>query len=146
MAQTFERRDGRQHRDRRAGTLEKGHERPHVEDRLGDRKLRAGFDLLLEAPQLVLEAIRLEGKGIVITAAGTKEPLLSLASVAGDSLFGPGFNPDSLLFSPRTGDRFVYALNDTGRVAIYLLKDPNTEDQIGSAVPDVTQLNAASWE
>lgn len=34
-------------------------------------------------PQLALEDIRLDGKGIVITAAGGKEPLLSLASVAG---------------------------------------------------------------
>lgn len=63
-----------------------------------------------------------------------------------DSLFGASFNPDSLIYSPRTGSQFVYAVNDTGRVAIYLLKDPDSEDQIGSEVPDVTQLNAASWE
>ena len=70
----------------------------------------------------------------------------SLVQAQGDSLFGPGFSPDSMVFSPRTGERFVYTLNDTGRVEIYLLKDPNSEDQIGSAQPDVTQLNAASWE
>lgn len=63
-----------------------------------------------------------------------------------DSLFGEAFNTDSLIYSPRTGNTFVYSVNDTGRVAIYLLKDPDSEDQIGSEVPDVTQLNAASWE
>lgn len=62
-----------------------------------------------------------------------------------DSLFG-GLSLDSLTFSPRTGKRFEYALNDTGRVAVYLLKDPDSEDQIGSEAPDVTLLNAASWE
>ncbi|MFQ5568118.1 MAG: hypothetical protein ACE5G0_00500 [Rhodothermales bacterium] len=69
------------------------------------------------------------------------------ASVANlDSLFGLGFDPDSMLFSPRTRKRFLYTLNDTGRVAVYLLKDPDSEDQIGSETPDITQLNAASWE
>lgn len=63
-----------------------------------------------------------------------------------DQVLGADLNMDSLLFSPRTGSRFVYALNDTGRVEIYLLKDPDSEDQIGSEVPDVTLLNAASWE
>lgn len=62
-----------------------------------------------------------------------------------DSLFGD-LSLDSLTFSPRTGKRFEYALNDTGRVAVYLLKDPDSEDQIGSEAPDVTLLNAASWE
>ncbi len=53
---------------------------------------------------------------------------------------------DSLIYSPRTGNAFEYALNDTGRVAIYLLEDPDTDDQIGSQIPDITLLNAASWE
>jgi len=70
----------------------------------------------------------------------------SLTSANLDSLFGADFDPDSMLFSPRTGNRFLYSVNDTGRVAIYLLKDPDTDDQIGSEIPDVTQLNAASWE
>ena len=62
-----------------------------------------------------------------------------------DSLYG--LNPDSMLFSPRTGNRFLYTLNDTGRVAIYLLKDPDSADQIGSTNPDdITTLNASSWE
>ena len=64
-----------------------------------------------------------------------------------DSIFETvGFNLDSLVFSPRTGKEFIYALNDTGRVAIYLLKDPDTDDHIGSDIPDITLLNAASWE
>jgi hypothetical protein len=70
----------------------------------------------------------------------------SVVSTKTDSLFGEGFNPDSLVYSPRTGSMFEYALNDTGRVAIYLLKDPDTDDHIGSLIPDVTLLNAASWE
>jgi len=64
-----------------------------------------------------------------------------------DSIFETvGINLDSLLYSPRTGNKFGYSLNDTGRVHIYLLKDPDSDDQIGSDQPDVTQLNAASWE
>ncbi len=64
-----------------------------------------------------------------------------------DSIFeSAGFNVDSLIYSPRTSKEFGYALNDTGRVAIYLLQDPDSDDHIGSELPDVTLLNAASWE
>jgi hypothetical protein len=70
----------------------------------------------------------------------------SFMSATTDSLFGEGFVLDSLLQSPRTGSPFEYALNDTGRVAIYLLKDPDSDDRIGSEIPDITRLNAASWE
>lgn len=70
----------------------------------------------------------------------------SLVSATADSLFGEGFVPDSLQYSPRTGARFEYALNDTGRVVIYLLQDPDSDDRIGALTPDVTLLNAASWE
>ena len=63
-----------------------------------------------------------------------------------DSVFGDGFMPDSLPFSPRTGNPFEYAVNDTGRVVIYLLKDPDSDDRIGALTPDITLLNAASWE
>ena len=71
----------------------------------------------------------------------------SLMLAAADSLFGTsGITLDSLPYSPRTGSAFAYTLNDTGRVAIYLLEDPDSEDHIGSATPDVTLLNAASWE
>jgi hypothetical protein len=70
----------------------------------------------------------------------------SFVSSTSDSLFGEGFVLDSLLQSPRTGRLFEYAVNDTGRVAIYLLKDPDSNDRIGSEIPDITQLNAANWE
>ena len=70
----------------------------------------------------------------------------SLYSIAADSIFGAGFTPDSLPFSPRTGKRFLLTVNDTSRVMTYLLKDPDSEDQIGTLTPDVTKLNAASWE
>jgi len=70
----------------------------------------------------------------------------SFVVASADSLFGEGFIADSLVYSPRTGRMFEYALNDTGRVVIYLLKDPDTEDRIGALTPDITLLNAASWE
>ena len=63
-----------------------------------------------------------------------------------DSIFGASINLDSLLFSPRTGKRFQYTINDTGRVETYLLQDPDSDDQIGTLSGDVTQTNAASWE
>lgn len=70
----------------------------------------------------------------------------SLYSVAGDSIFGEGFVADSLPYSPRTGKRFLLSINDTSRVMTYLLQDPDSDDQIGTLAPDVTKLNAASWE
>jgi hypothetical protein len=67
--------------------------------------------------------------------------------VAGrDSIFGPGIQVDSLIYSPRTGRMFEYSVNDTSNVRIYLLEDPDTDDRIGSERPDVTRINAASWE
>jgi hypothetical protein len=63
-----------------------------------------------------------------------------------DSIFGGTLNLDSLLFSPRTGNRFQYTINDTGRVETYLLQDPDSDDQIGTLSGDVTQTNAANWE
>jgi hypothetical protein len=67
--------------------------------------------------------------------------------VAGrDSIFGPEVNVDSLIYSPRTGRQFEYTVNDTAAVAIYLLEDPDSPDHIGSARPDITRVNAASWE
>jgi hypothetical protein len=62
-----------------------------------------------------------------------------------DTLFGPGFEPDSLPYSPRTGNRFELAVNDTSRVNTYRLDDPDSDDYIGTILPDVTRLNAASW-
>lgn len=63
-----------------------------------------------------------------------------------DSIFGAGFMADSLPFSPRTGNRFVLAVNDTSRTATYRIGDPDSDDHIGTISGDVTQLNAASWE
>lgn len=69
------------------------------------------------------------------------------AMVAGaDSIFGAAFMPDSLPFSPRTGNRFELAVNDTSRTATYRIDDPDSDDYIGTLSGDVTQLNAASWE
>ncbi len=63
-----------------------------------------------------------------------------------DSLFGEGFSLDSLIYTPRGGERFLYSVNDTAAVDIYLLEDPVTGDLIGSEQPDPTKLHAASWE
>lgn len=70
----------------------------------------------------------------------------SLFRVMGDSLFSDAFILDSLAFSPRTGKRFELSVNDTTRIQTYLLKDPDSRDQIGTPLPDVTLLNASSWE
>jgi len=70
----------------------------------------------------------------------------SLLSARQDSVFGGSINLDSLLHSPRTGNRFQYTLSDTGRVETYLLEDPDTDDQIGTLSGDPTRANAASWE
>lgn len=61
-----------------------------------------------------------------------------------DSTLGVGFDIDSFLVSAR-GGRFKYALNDTGRVKIYYLQDPASDDEIGSIEPDISLLHAASW-
>lgn len=70
----------------------------------------------------------------------------SLYQAAGDSLLGPEFEIDSLPFSPRTGNRFLLSVNDTSRVHTYLLEDPDSDDRIGTELPDVTLLNASSWD
>ena len=70
----------------------------------------------------------------------------SVMQLHSDSLFGGNFNPDSLIYSPRTGKMFEYAINDTARVMMYELKDPDSDDVIGTLEPDPTELNAASWE
>lgn len=64
-----------------------------------------------------------------------------------DSLFGEGFNPDSLPYSPRTGNEFILETQDTADVATYYLQDPDREaDYVGTQSADITELNAASWE
>ncbi len=70
----------------------------------------------------------------------------SVLRVASDSVFGEGFTLDSLIYSPRTGEPFRLTVNDTSRVKTYLLEDPGFDDYIGSIEPDITRVNAASWE
>lgn len=69
-------------------------------------------------------------------------------SAKADSLFEfrppHEYHPDSLVHSPRTGNRFEYALNDTIRPNIYLLEDPDSDDAIGS-LDRTTLRNAANW-
>lgn len=62
------------------------------------------------------------------------------------SIFDSDVTLDSIFYSPRSGNAFEYTVNDTGRVSIYLLRDPDSGDEIGSLIPDITLLNAASWE
>jgi len=75
----------------------------------------------------------------------------SVMKLQADSLFQPlnsakEFNPDTLIHSPRPPHkRFEYTLNDTLNPPIYLLKDPDTEDKVGS-LESTTDLNAGSWE
>ncbi len=67
-----------------------------------------------------------------------------------DSLYTGPLNPppldlDTFILSPRNGKPFEYALNDTLRPMVYLLKDPDSEDRIGS-LERTTLLNASSWD
>lgn len=70
----------------------------------------------------------------------------SLYQARSDSMLGPGFDLSTLPFSPRTGNRFQLSVNDTSRVQTYILRDPDSDDYIGTELPDVTLLNASSWE
>ena len=70
----------------------------------------------------------------------------SLMMAQSDSIFGKTLFLDSLVYSPRTGNRFELSVNDTSDVYIYLLRDPDSNDFIGSLTPDLTLLNAANWE
>lgn len=63
-----------------------------------------------------------------------------------DSLFLTSFELDSMFYSPRSGEPFVYTLSDTGRVVSYLLESPDSDDQIGTLEGDPTRINVASWE
>lgn len=70
----------------------------------------------------------------------------SVLSAGGDSVFYRSSELDSLLYSPRTGKKFQYAVSDTGRVETYLLEDPDTDDKIGTLSGDPTDINTATWE
>jgi len=66
-----------------------------------------------------------------------------------DTLFGGSFvkekfSFDNLILSPKSNIRFEYTLNDTIRPNIYLLRDAESDDRIGS-LDKTTLLNAPSW-
>lgn len=73
----------------------------------------------------------------------------SLMLVRGADLFSEpvrGYNPDSLIYSLRPPhEKFVYSVNDTIRPPLYLLKDPGSDDAIGS-LERITLLNAPNWQ
>ena len=63
-----------------------------------------------------------------------------------DVLFGPGFNSDSLPYSPRSGRPFELIVTDTAGLETYFLKDPDSNDHIGTLTANLSRINAASWE
>jgi hypothetical protein len=70
----------------------------------------------------------------------------SLLTADADSIFGVDLLMDSVLYSARGARPFEYVVNDTSRMRVYYLKDPASDDYIGTREPDITQLHAASWE
>ncbi len=71
----------------------------------------------------------------------------SMLSASVDSIFVDSngkYSIDSLVFSPRTGAKFQYTLNDTLRPPLYLLTDPDSEDLVGS-LERTTMRNAPNW-
>ena len=73
----------------------------------------------------------------------------SIMTVRGVDLFmepGRSYNPDSLIFNLRIPrEKFAYSVNDTIRPPLYLLRDPGSEDAIGS-LERITLLNAPNWQ
>lgn len=70
----------------------------------------------------------------------------SAAQAEGLEMFGAAFNPDSLMFSPRTGNVFLYTASDTGSVKYYKLTDPdNPANFIGTDTGDINRINLTSW-
>ena len=71
-----------------------------------------------------------------------------------DSIFdlrdGRTLDLDSLIYSPRTGERFDLDVvrDDSTGVRVYLLEDPASDDFVGTDNPAraAGMLNAASWE
>lgn len=52
---------------------------------------------------------------------------------------------DSLIYSPRPPHKeFIYKVNDTIQPPLYVLKDPDSQDSIGS-LSEITLLNSTSW-
>jgi hypothetical protein len=56
------------------------------------------------------------------------------------------WNIDSLIYSPRPPHKkFVYKVNDSVQPPLYVLKDPGSQDSIGS-ISQITLLNSPSWK
>ena len=72
----------------------------------------------------------------------------SMMVAMGDTLFRQApplvYNPDEIIFSPRSNTRFSYTLNDSTRPPLYLLEDPDSDDAIGS-LSRTTMRNAPNW-
>ncbi len=75
----------------------------------------------------------------------TNPKMLAIRDSVFISTLNPVFDSATFLLSPRTNNRFEYTLNDTLRPMIYLLKDPDSDDLIGS-LERTTRLNAPSWD
>lgn len=54
------------------------------------------------------------------------------------------FDAENFIQSPRSGNKFEYALNDTVRPQLYLIEDPDSEDHVGT-LDKVTDRGAPSW-
>lgn len=54
------------------------------------------------------------------------------------------FNPDTFFESPRTGNKFNYALNDSARPPLYIIEDPDSDDHVGT-LTRITDRGAPSW-
>ena len=72
----------------------------------------------------------------------------SLMIAMGDTLFRQleplQYSPESLIIAPRSGERFTYTHVDTTRPPLYLLEDPDSDDQVGS-LNRTTMRNAPNW-
>ncbi len=72
----------------------------------------------------------------------------SLMVAMGDSIFRQlaplTYTPESLIIAPRSGERFTYTVNDTTRPPLYLLEDPDSDDEVGS-LSRTTMRNAPNW-
>jgi len=72
----------------------------------------------------------------------------SLMVAMGDTLFRQlpplTYSPESIILAPRSQSRFIYTHIDTTRPPLYLLEDPDSDDEIGS-LSRTTMRNAPNW-
>ncbi|MGB0346433.1 MAG: hypothetical protein ACPGGA_03045 [Balneolaceae bacterium] len=72
----------------------------------------------------------------------------SLMISMGDTLFRQlpplEYSPESMIIAPRSGERFLYTHVDTTRPPLYLLEDPDSDDEVGS-LSRTTMRNAPNW-